>query len=65
MVAKRDELKGLIDQAERGTAGALVGAIVYRSEYAQTAAELKVIDATARTKDCLTTASWRSNAEIH
>jgi hypothetical protein len=65
MVAKRDDLKGLIDKAEQGTAGALVGAVVYRSDYAQTLQELTVIDATARTKDCLTTASWRSNAEIH
>lgn len=65
MIAKRDDLKGLISKAEQGTAGALVGAVVYRSDYAQTLEELTVIDATARTKDCLTTASWRSNAEIY
>jgi len=65
MIAKRDDLKGLIDKAERGTGGALVGTVVYRSDYAQTLQELTVIDATARTKDCLTTATWRSNAEIH
>jgi hypothetical protein len=65
MIAKRDDLKGLIEKAEQGTAGALVSAVVYRSDYAQTLQELTVIDATARTKDCLTTASWRSNAEIH
>jgi hypothetical protein len=65
MVAKRDDLKGLIDKAELGTGGAVVGAVVYRSDYAQALQEMTVIDATARAKDCLTTATWRSNSEIH
>jgi hypothetical protein len=64
MVARQQELKGLIEQAERGTGGAFVSAIAYRSDYEQQNQEVRVIDATAREKDCLTTATWRSNAVI-
>jgi hypothetical protein len=62
--ARVQELKGLIEQAERGNGGTFVGAIVYRSDYEQQIQEVRVIDATAREKDCLTTATWRSNAVI-
>jgi hypothetical protein len=64
VLTRRDELKGLIEQAERGTGGAFVGAVVYRSDYEQQLQMVRVIDATAREKDCLTTATWRSNAVI-
>ena len=64
VVARQKELKELIEQAERGAGGVFVGAIAYRSEYAAQTEDLRVIDATARVKDCLTTATWRSNAVI-
>jgi hypothetical protein len=65
VAARQKELKELIEQAERGAGGVLVGAVVYRSDYVAQTEELRVIDATARDKDCLTTATWRSNKEIH
>lgn len=52
MLARQKELKGLIDKAEQGAGGVLVGAIAYRSEYVATGEDLKVIDATAREKNC-------------
>jgi hypothetical protein len=64
VAARQKELKELIDRAERGAGGVFVGAVAYRPDYAQTTEELRVIDATARDKDCLTTATWRSNAVI-
>jgi hypothetical protein len=63
--ARQKQLKELIEQAERGTAGVFVGAVAYRPEYTLQTEELRVIEATARAKDCLTTATWRSNSEIH
>jgi hypothetical protein len=63
-VARQKELKELIEQAERSTAGVFVGAFTYRSEHLVQTEDLRLIDAAARAKDCLTAATWRSNAVI-
>jgi hypothetical protein len=50
-VEKRSqELKLLMDKAEKGAGGAVVNVIAYKGEYVMTQDELKVIDATAREK---------------
>jgi hypothetical protein len=52
VAARHKELGELIGRAEQETGGALVGAIAYRSDYAASGQDLKVIDATAREKNC-------------
>ena len=49
------ELKLLMDKAEQGTGGTVVNVIAYQTDYVMAREELKVIDATARAKNCDTT----------
>jgi hypothetical protein len=64
-VEKRaQELKLLMDKAEKGTGGAVVNVIAYKGEYLATQDELKVIDATARDKKCKTPENWSSTSAI-
>ncbi len=48
----RTKLKLLIDRAEQAAGGAAVSVIAYQGDYTMAREELKVIDATARAKDC-------------
>ena len=54
---REQELKMLMDRAERSTGGALVNVIAYKNDYVTAVEELKVIEATARVKQCTTTAN--------
>jgi hypothetical protein len=45
-------LQLLMDKAEQGTGGAVVNVIAYQADYVTAREELKVIDATARAKNC-------------
>jgi hypothetical protein len=58
------KLRELIQKAEQGAAGSLVGAVAYRGEYRTVVEELAVIDTVARRKNCLTPPSWRSTTAI-
>jgi hypothetical protein len=62
--ARQQELATLIERAEQGVAGALVSAIAYKSEYTAVGQDLRNIEATARTKNCVIASTWRSNAVI-
>src|SRR5204862_519985 len=62
--AREQELKGLIERAEQGPGGALVSLMAYRSDYIAAGAELRVIETTARGKNCLTPGTWQSNSVI-
>jgi hypothetical protein len=46
------ELKLLMDKTEQGTGGTVVNVIAYQTDYVMAREELKVIDATARAKNC-------------
>ena len=51
--AKRaQDLKLLMDKAEQSTGGAVINVIAYRTDYVSATEELKVLDATARSKNC-------------
>jgi hypothetical protein len=53
IAAERElELKLLIDRAERGAGGTAVSVIAYQGDYIMAREDLKVIDATARAKNC-------------
>ena len=41
-----------MDKAEESTVGAVVNVIAYQTDYVAAREELKVIDATARAKNC-------------
>jgi hypothetical protein len=45
-------MKLLMDKADQGTGGAVVNVIAYQGDYVLAREELKVIDATARAKNC-------------
>jgi hypothetical protein len=62
--ARQKDLKGLIDKAEQGVAGAFVGAIAYKTDHLAATEDLKLLEAATREKNCLTSETWRSNAII-
>jgi hypothetical protein len=62
--ARLQELATLIERAEQGVAGAVVGTIAYKSEYTAIAQDLKLLAAAARAKDCAIASTWRSNSAI-
>jgi hypothetical protein len=49
---REEELKLLMDKGERSTGGTVVNAIAYKSDYVAAQEELKVLEATARSKNC-------------
>jgi hypothetical protein len=61
---RQQELKLLIEAAERSAAGGVMGTLAYRGEYRSNGEELAIIERTARTKKCLTAANWRSSTAI-
>ena len=64
VTTRQQDLATLIARAEQGAAGSLVGTIAYKSDYTAVGQELRLIEATARSKNCVTAATWRSNAVI-
>jgi hypothetical protein len=62
--AREQELKRLMDKADEGAAGPVVSAIAYRAEYMAVGEDLRVIESTARGKNCLTPSTWQSNTVI-
>ncbi len=63
-VARRDELQGLINRAEQSTGGVVVGALAYRTDFANTNQEIQILAATAREKNCTMPADWSSSGAI-
>ena len=61
---RQGELKELIDKAEQGAAGVVVSVLAYRSDYVQVNEDLRVIESTARAKNCVTPSTWQSNSVI-
>lgn len=64
MTTRQQDLKMLMDRAEQSTGGVIASVLAYRADYATTVEELKVLEATARAKNCDSSQSWRSNATI-
>jgi hypothetical protein len=59
-----EQLKLLMDKAEKGAGGAVVNVIAYKGDYVMAQDELKLIDATARDKKCKTPENWSSTSAI-
>jgi len=62
--ARQRELKELIEKAEQGAGGVVVSMMAYRSDYLAVNEDLRVIESTARNKNCVTTSTWQSNNAI-
>jgi hypothetical protein len=62
--AREQELKQLMDRAEKGTGGAVVSVIAYKGEYLAVQDQLQVIDATMRVKKCSTPENWGSTSAV-
>src|SRR5207248_3517914 len=60
--AREEELKSLMDKAERSTGGAFVNVIPYKADYTEVREDPKLIDKTARTKKCSTPENWHSTS---
>ena len=58
---KEEELRLLMDRAEKGTGGALVNVLAYQGDYITAKEELRNIDSAERAKNCN---SWGSNSAV-
>ena len=58
------ELRELMDKAGQSAGGAVVSVLAYQADYVAVSEELRVIDATARAKNCQSSATWQSNGAI-
>lgn len=58
------DLKVLMDRAEKGAGGEVVSVIAYKTDYTAAQDQLNVINATARMKKCSTPESWGSSSAI-
>ena len=59
--SKEEELRLLMDKAEKGTGGAVVNVLAYQADYVAATEELRIIDSAARAKNCN---SWGSNSAV-
>jgi hypothetical protein len=64
LTTRAQELRTLIGRADSGAGGPVVGALAYRTDYFAVEEDLKVIEATARSKNCRTPSTWQSNTAI-
>jgi uncharacterized protein YceK len=58
------ELRTLMDKAEQSAGGVVVNVLAYRADYFAATEELKVLEKTARSKNCNAVPSWGSNSAI-
>jgi hypothetical protein len=64
LVAREKELRGLMDKANEGGGGSVIGSIAYRSDYDSVIAEEKLLQRTAAEKNCGLTPSYQSDQTI-
>jgi hypothetical protein len=63
--AKREQdLRELIDKAQQEASGFIVSLMAYKTDYLAAEEDLRVIENTARQKNCVTPNSWQSNSVI-
>ena len=61
---REQELRQLMDKADQSAGGAVVNVLAYKTDHITALEELKVLEATARYKNCDTPANWRSNTIV-
>jgi len=61
---REQELRTLMDKAEQGTGGAVVNVLAYKADHVAANEELRVLESTARSKNCDNPENWRSNSAV-
>ena len=61
---REQELRQLMDKADQSAGGAVVNVLAYKADHVAALEELKVLEATARSKNCETSDKWRSNTVV-
>jgi len=64
LVAREKELHGLIDKADEGGGGAVIGSLAYRMDYESVLSEEKLLQRTAADKNCGFTPEFQSDQTI-
>jgi hypothetical protein len=62
--SREQELKMLMTKAEQNAGGMIVNVLAYKADHVAASEELKVLEATARSKNCDTPVNWRSNSAV-
>jgi hypothetical protein len=61
---REKELRQLMDKADQSAGGAVVNVLAYKADHVAALEELKVLEATARAKNCNPPDNWRSNTVV-
>jgi hypothetical protein len=61
---REKELRMLMDKADQSAGGAVVNVLAYKADHVAANEELKVLESTARSKNCDTPANWKSNSTM-
>jgi hypothetical protein len=64
LVAREKELRGLIDKANEGSGGAVIGSLAYRADYESVLGDEKLLQRTAADKNCAFTPEFQSDQTI-
>lgn len=64
LVAREKELHGLIDKADEGGGGAVIGSLAYRTDYESVLSEEKLLLRAAAEKNCSFTPEFQSDQTI-
>jgi hypothetical protein len=64
LVAREKELVGLMNKANDGGAGAVIGSLAYRSDYDSVQSEERLLQSEAADKKCDFTTDYRSDNTI-
>ena len=64
LIARENELRGLIERAGESTGGAVIGSFAYRSDYDAVLAEEKLVQRNAAEKNCSFASPLQSDQTI-
>jgi hypothetical protein len=64
LVAREKELRALMERADQGTGGGVIGSLAYRPDYDSVLSEEKLLQRTAAEKKCTTTPQFQSDQVI-
>jgi len=63
-IKREQELKELINRAEGGAGGIFVSLLAYKSDYVAVEEDIRILETTARNKNCPIVNNWQSNSAI-
>lgn len=64
LVARENELRGLMDKASEGAGGTVIGSLAYRSDFETILTEERLVQRTAAEKNCGFTPDYQSDHTI-